>query len=135
MRRLITISILSAILFANCKNDNDSTQELPAEIVKPGFFHNVYFYINPAATPEDIRNFETGLDELGTIEELIDYHIGKPAMTPREVVDNSYQYSIITSFKNKADHDAYQVHPIHDDFRTKIGGIVDSVRIYDSLIQ
>jgi hypothetical protein len=131
MKHHILLSLLVSIFFSNCQNRKPESK---TEVI-PGFFHNVYFFINPEATSEDIKKFEAGLIELGTIEDLIDYHIGKPAMTPRDVVDNSYQYAIISSFKDKAGQDAYQVHPIHNDFRALTVGIVDSVRIYDSLIE
>ncbi len=129
--------IIGCFLLSSCVQTKEkSSQEMMNEpIEKPGFFHVVYFFINSEATAEQIKQFEDGLIALGKVETLIDYHIGKPAMTPRDVVDNSYDYSIITSFKDKAGHDAYQVDPIHDDFRNAIAGIVDSVRIYDSLVE
>ena len=132
------LALLLCLLFiGSCVQTKEkSTPETEMEEkVKPGFFHVVYFFINPEATTDQIQQFEEGLIELGKVETLIDYHIGKPAMTPREVVDNSYDYSIITSFKDKAGHDVYQVDPIHDNFRNAIEGIVDSVRIYDSLVE
>jgi hypothetical protein len=130
--------VSSLIVFSQCNitpSPEKSASVIKNKELQPRFFHNVYFYLKPNLTDEERNKFEHGLIELGTIEELIDYHIGKPAMTPREVVDNSYQYSIITSFKDKSGHDAYQVHPIHENFRNEIEGIVDSVRIYDSLIE
>lgn len=134
---ILSFFALGMLCIYACNNPSETTEnkELTDMKTKPGFFHNVYFFINPDATTEDITRFEKGLDNLGKIEVLIDYHIGKPAMTPRDVVDNSYQYAIVTSFKNKEDHDVYQVHPIHDEFRKEIEGIVDSVRIYDSIIE
>lgn len=134
MKQSLFITLIY-LAFTSCQNPPAETKQEHTMTEKPGFFHNVYFFINPASTAEDIKKFEEALSELGTIDVLIDYHIGKPAMTPRDVVDNSYQYSIITSFKNKDDHDVYQVHPVHDAFRAKIEGIVDSVRIYDSLVE
>ena len=37
-------------------------------------------------------------------------------MTPREVVDNSYDVGLCCLFDDTAGHDAYQTHPLHDQF-------------------
>ena len=56
---------------------------------------------------------------------------GKPAMTPREVVDNSYDVGLCVVFEKAEQHDVYQTHPIHLDFIARNKAIWDRVRVVD----
>ncbi|NBX01090.1 Dabb family protein, partial [bacterium] len=47
------------------------------------------------------------------------------------IIDSSYDFAEIFIFKNKADHDAYQVDPIHVDFVNSCKSYWSSVKIYD----
>jgi hypothetical protein len=49
------------------------------------------------------------------------------------VIERSYSRSLVLIFPDQAAHDAYQVHPVHDRFRTECGGFWKTVRIYDSV--
>lgn len=84
--------------------------------MKNTFVHQVYFWLKDAA---DTPAFVEGLKTLEPISYAIDMHIGIPANTDKPVVDSSYHVSLLVLFKNKADHDAYQVHPIHEAFIAK----------------
>jgi hypothetical protein len=47
------------------------------------------------------------------------------------VVDNSYSHSLLTIFRDKEDHDLYQVSPIHLKFIEDYGYLWKSVAVYD----
>ena len=100
-------------------------------MTNPGFIHNVYFWLTPEATDGDRTAFEAGLRDLGICRTIGSYYYGKPAGTPREVVDNSYDYSLVITFANKGDHDAYQDDPIHHEFIEKYKHLWARVRVYD----
>jgi len=123
--------ILITMMCCAPKQENQ-VQEVVMEDIEKGFFHNVYFWLKPDITDAQRDAFMQGLESMQAIETLIDYEIMVPAMTPREVVDNSYDVCIVTSFKDSDAHDEYQVHPIHDAFREIAGPVIDSLRIYDS---
>ena len=65
------------------------------------FIHHVFFWLKEPVTDDVRARFEAALKELVTIEVIIDYHLGRPAATNREVIDSSYTYSLLTTFKNK----------------------------------
>ena len=48
------------------------------------------------------------------------------------MIDRSYTYSLILSFKDKNAQDAYQVQEAHKLFLNQIESLVDKVVIYDS---
>jgi hypothetical protein len=97
------------------------------------FFHHVFFWLNEPHNPETRKTFEAALQELGTVETIKFLHIGKPADTDRPVIDNTYHYSFLVGFRDKAGHDVYQEHPVHDKFRNEYAHMWSKVLVYDSV--
>ena len=103
-------------------------------VFKPAFVHVVYFWLKPGLTEAEVAKFEEGLRKmLEDSEHASTGHVGKPAGTPRDVVDNSYDYSLIVTFDDADSHEAYQTEPAHDRFREINDRFTDRVQIYDSL--
>ena len=97
------------------------------------FVHHVFFWFNKPVSQKDKTRFEDALKKLVTIETIVEMHLGVPATTRREVVDRSYTYSLLTTFKNKDDHDIYQTHPIHLKFIEECSYLWEKVVVYDSV--
>ena len=99
------------------------------------FVHVVFFWLKNPDSKKDRKKFENNLN---TFIKGVDYirstHIGTPAGTARSVVDNSYTYSLIVSFDNKKDHDAYQEHGLHKKFIDDTAVLWDRVQVYDSIL-
>ncbi len=96
------------------------------------FTHVVLFWLKDSAPAnakqqliDDCRNY------LGKIAELKFFDVGNPAMTPREVVDNTYSVGLLTVFADQAGHDAYQTDPLHLEFIARNKANWDRVKIYD----
>lgn len=100
---------------------------------KTYFFHHVFFWLKNPDDPQERKIFENALQELGTVETIKLLHIGKPADTSRDVIDSTYHYSFLVGFRDKAGHDVYQVHPIHDKFRNEYSRLWSKVLVYDSV--
>lgn len=96
------------------------------------FVHIVNFWLRKDLNPEERQQFEDEARSLGAIQTVDFFHLGTPASTDRAVIDRSYDYCLVCVFKNKEDHDAYQVDPIHDKFRDTCTPLWDKVVIYDS---
>lgn len=98
--------------------------------------HTVYFWLKSNAGDQDRKDFEQGLKTLvGDVKEVHKSEIGKPAPTPsRDVVDNSFDYSIFTWFKQIVDHDTYQEHPVHKKFIEKYAHLWEKVQVHDSVL-
>jgi hypothetical protein len=94
------------------------------------FVHMVFFYLKEATSVEEFiaitSNFITSIDLVKS------YHLGIPAGTPRDVVDNSYSVCLVATFDSKEDQNDYQVHPIHLKFVEDHKDKWDKVVIYDS---
>lgn len=110
-----------------------------AQLAKAGssdhtFVHNVYFWLKEGITAEEEKAFLTGLTSLKEIESIGQFYYGPPAGTPRDVVDNSYDYALSIHFKDKAAQDAYQIDPVHLAFVEKLADSWRKVQVYDNTL-
>ena len=101
----------------------------------PGFVHTVFFWLREDITDAEREAFLAYLNKLKTIEVIRTAYIGRPAGTPREVVDNTYDYAWIVHFDNAADQDAYQVHPVHLQFVEAQQSAWTRVQVYDTVVE
>ena len=101
--------------------------------LKNTFIHHVYFWLKHPESKEDLQKLVEGLEALATVKEIKMYHIGVPAPTDREVIDNTYSISWLNIFETSEDHDAYQVHPKHLKFISDCSSLWGKVKVYDSL--
>jgi hypothetical protein len=82
-------------------------------LLKNIFVHHVHFWLNDKA---DLPELIKGLHTLEQINHIKQIHIGISADTHRDVVDRSYDASLLIIFDDSSAQDAYQVDPIHDEF-------------------
>jgi hypothetical protein len=74
------------------------------------FVHHVHFWLKDKA---DQPKLIEGLNTLLPITSIRDIHIGVPADTKRDVIDRSYDVSLLILFDGPAEQEAYQVDPTH----------------------
>lgn len=98
------------------------------------WIHVVYFWQKggtPAAAREQlVRDCREYLGKIPGVRQLWS---GQPAMTPREVVDNSYDVGLCVVLDDSAAHDVYQAHPLHKDFIARNKEHWARVQVYDFL--
>lgn len=104
-----------------------------ASALENKFIHHVFFWLKQPVSEENRKKFENALRELVTIETIIESHIGVPAPTDRDVIDTSYSYSLLATYKNKEDQDIYQTHPKHLKFIADCQDLWEKVVVYDSV--
>ena len=96
------------------------------------FVHSVYFWLKKDLGEAARAKFLADLEAMMKIDTIRFGFIGTPADTNRPIIDRSYTYALITAFDDAAGHDAYQVHPLHDAFRTN-SHCWEKVVIYDAV--
>lgn len=90
----------------------------------------VFFWLKPETDADEfIGSTEAFLKQ---VSEINSYHLGKPAGTPREVVDNSYSVSLVVTFDSKEDQDIYQKHAAHLQYIEDNSMKWTDVKIFDS---
>lgn len=97
------------------------------------FIHHVYFWLKEPSNENDLSQLVAGLKKLSTATTIQSFHIGKPATTNRDVIDNTYSVSWLLFFKNKEDQDSYQVDPIHLNFVRECAHLWSKVVVYDTV--
>ncbi|MEM9416285.1 MAG: Dabb family protein [Planctomycetota bacterium] len=97
--------------------------------------HTVHFWLKPDTTDAQRADFVAGLKSLADSPNVVSVSARKPAGTPREVVDNSYDYQLFVVFKDQASHDIYQSpdDAVHQKFVDAFVPLFDRVLIYDSV--
>ena len=98
-----------------------------------GFFHMVYFWLINES-PEVEKKFLKELkDFVSQVKEIKKVHIGPPADTDRDVIDNTYSFSLVVTFDSKKEHDIYQAHEAHHKFIENASSLWKKVLVYDSV--
>lgn len=133
MKNLIVVPII--IFHFSCQPPAPQETLVVQEVVESPvisgkFVHMVFFWLKPET---DIKAFMAGTEGfLREVEVVKQYHLGVPAMTPREVVDNSYSVALVVTFASKEDQDSYQNHPAHVQYVEENKDKWTRVQIYDS---
>jgi len=98
-----------------------------------GFLHMVFFWL-VNDTPEVKKQFLKELKQfVSQVEAIKKIHIGPPANTDRDVIDNTYSYSLVLTFDSKKEHDIYQEHAAHKKFIENASTLWEKVLVYDSV--
>lgn len=99
---------------------------------KDVFIHHVYFWLKDASSENDLLKLIEGLKKLSGVKTIQSFHIGKPAATNRDVIENTYSVSWLLLFKNKEDQDSYQTDTIHLKFVEECSHLWSKVIVYDT---
>jgi len=97
------------------------------------FVHHVHFWLK---NKSDKAKLIEGLETLIPISYIRDMHIGIPADTNRDVIDSSYDVSLLLLFDDLEAEEAYQHDPVHVIFAEQYAEplcskvvVVDSINI------
>ncbi len=96
------------------------------------FVHHVFFYLNHSDAA-NTKSLVEGLQKLAKASIIKESHIGIPANTQREVVDNSYDVSWLAFFNSAEEQDNYQTDPIHLQFVKECAHLWSKVVVFDSV--
>ena len=134
IRKLGGITALLALgTTARGNNMNQNSFAENNKALEGGFFHIVYFWL-VSDTPEVKKEFLKELTQfIDQVDEIKKVHIGPPADTDREVIDNTYSYNLLLTFESKKEHDIYQEHPAHKKFIENASSLWTKVLVYDSV--
>ncbi len=103
------------------------------EAQKENFIHHVFFWLKDPESTKDLLQLIEGLQNLSVVKTIQSFHIGKPAATNRDVIENTYSVSWLLFFNNKGDQDSYQVDPVHLKFVEDCSHLWNKVVVYDSI--
>jgi hypothetical protein len=88
--------------------------------IKNMFSHVVIFWTHPDR-PNATEELIAGAQKyLSTIPGVVHFHVGRMVISPRRVVDQTYQVALNIIFPNKQAQDDYQAHPLHIEFVERV---------------
>ncbi|NDV43169.1 Dabb family protein [Flagellimonas sediminis] len=129
MKIKILILLLVGVCASSCvqvKNEMNSNFD-------PTFTHVVYFWFKEPNNHADRVKFEASLKKfLENSQYAKTKFIGTPPKATRDVVDDSFTYSLILSFESAEDQSAYQTEPPHLVFIEECQDLWEKVIVYDS---
>lgn len=100
------------------------------------FIHTVLFWLKEGTTDEQkqqlIDDCKTYLGPIVTVRRI---DVGVPAGTQREIVDNSYDVSLVIYFDDKEGHDFYQETVKHLKFLDRNKPHWERVQVFDSVVK
>jgi hypothetical protein len=96
------------------------------------FIHTVYFWLSEDADDSTRASMQKDCVELlSKIPSVRHVWSGQPAMTPRDIVDNTYTIGLSVALDDSKGHDEYQVHPMHLEFAGRYKRYWKKVQVYD----
>ncbi|WP_028298470.1 Dabb family protein [Olivibacter sitiensis] len=120
----------SAMLLTGTSNMVNAAPAQSEEIT-----HYVLFWLKEGLSEQEITDFASFFELLREIPVVQSLRYGRPAKTnQREVVDNSFTYNLLATFKNLADINVYETHPIHLDAIQKYSHYWYKVVVHDSCL-
>ncbi|MEL6633269.1 MAG: Dabb family protein [Bacteroidota bacterium] len=121
-------------IFRYIFNETEDEEEEKAEAIEGDFVHMVFFWLKEPENGAVKQAFTEAIGDFLTInEQVVSYHLGAPANTSREIVDNSYTFCLIVTFEDREGHDAYQVSDSHQELLKLTRPFWEKVQIYDSM--
>jgi hypothetical protein len=96
------------------------------------FIHHVFFWLKNPDSREDKIKLVEGLRKLSKVETILQFHIGQPAATNRDVIERSYAVSWMLVFDSLEAEEIYQVHPLHILFIEQCSHLWNRVMVCDS---
>lgn len=95
------------------------------------FIHHVFFWLKEDA---DHAAFKAGLDALIKSPMVKEAYLGVAAKSDREVVEDSFDFSLLVFFETKEKHDIYQTtDEVHQVFIDTCKDMWTKVQVFDAI--
>ena len=121
----LLLGAMGSMTFAQDKND--------MKTFDPAFAHTVYFWFKNPDEAEGRTKFEASLKKFLRDSKFAKTNfIGVPPKSTRDVVDDSFTYSLIVTFDSAESQEGYQTEESHLLFIEECKDLWEKVVVYDS---
>ena len=101
--------------------------------IKNDFIHLVLFWLKEPQNSDHREHFKKALKKLSIDSKYAkEVQLGTPSPSERDVVDDSYTFSLLVTFPSKDEHDQYQTEPAHIAFIDSCKPLWERVQVFDS---
>lgn len=138
MIKVITATLLfqlaiASTVFSTTQIKNQQQMD-KLEDFDPTYVHTVYFWFKNPQNKADKQKFEASLKKfLAASKYAKTKFIGFPPKATRDVVDDSFNYSLVLTFSSAEEQAKYQKEPAHDVFVNECKDLWAKVIVYDSI--
>nr|WP_298994737.1 Dabb family protein [uncultured Allomuricauda sp.] len=127
------IRIIMFLLLGIVCNEVFSQNKEDIKTFDPAFAHTVYFWFKNPNDADGRTKFEASLKKFLRDSKFAKTNfIGVPPKSTREVVDDSFTYSLIVTFDSAESQEGYQKEDAHLLFIEECKDLWDKVVVYDS---
>lgn len=131
MKLVTLLSLLLTLIFpaASFAKDQD------AVVFDSTYTHVVYFWLKSPESDADRKQFESSIKQFMRDSQYAKTRfIGTAPTATRDVVDDSFTYSLILSFESAEAQEKYQAEPAHTKFVNECKDLWSKVIVYDSIL-
>lgn len=133
-KQFLGATLLSLILGRSLAKETQKDKRMD-QLKKGTIIHIVYFWLKEGLSKEEEQDFLRYFDILETIPQVQTLNFGRPApTTKRDVVDHSYSYNLICTFKSLEDITIYENHPTHTAGAKKFNKYWTRVEVKDTVL-
>lgn len=132
---LLVVAASLALILTGCTADSGGPQRTAGagDAGSAKFVHAVFFNLKPgtpdSAIESQIADAYTLLAKVPSVRKIDSGR--RDARMAREVNDKTFVIGLVVYFDDKAGHDIYADHPLHQDYITRNQAIWESVRVFD----
>mgnify|MGYP000896378926 CR=1 FL=1 len=121
MKKLLFLCV--ALLFVSCQSNRQPD---------PRIVHVVLTWLNEPTNEKHRNMVIKASEEFLKIPGVLDVGVGRPLMSDRDIVDDSFDVGIFLTFKTEEDLQAYIDHPDHQaTVKLILKPLVKKIKVYD----
>lgn len=129
MKKVVFVMLFIASVLGSCQEKKEGLQTFD-----PAFTHTVYFWLNEPDNAAHRLKFETSLKKfLNASKYTKTNFIGTPPKAIREVVDDSFTYTLVVTFESAEAQEGYQEEEVHLQFIEECKSLWKKVVVYDAV--
>ena len=129
MQKIIVVLGFVLVSMIGNAQENGNTQDFD-----PSYVHTVFFWMRDPANEDANKKFEASLRNfLDSSKYAKTQFIGRPPKATRDVVDDSFTYSLVLSFESAEAQENYQKEAAHLVFIEESQILWDKVVVYDAM--
>ncbi len=127
MKKILCLSMMGLLLISCVEKDKEVTH------FDPAFVHVVYFWMKDPSSVQDRKALEASLEKfLEQSKYAKTKFVGIPPKASREIVDDSFAYTLVLTFSSAEDQELYQKEAAHLTFIEESQDLWERVVVCDA---
>jgi hypothetical protein len=127
MKKILCLSVMVLLLISCAEKQKEVSH------FDPAFVHVVYFWMKDPSSIQDRKALEASLEKfMEQSKYAMTKFVGIPPKASREIVDDSFAYTLVLTFSSAEDQELYQKEAAHLTFIEESQDLWERVVVYDA---